>query len=205
MDPRRRVHQSALGAMTSVLIVDDHVAVRAGLRSVFRLDPEIEVAAAVADGRAAREEAGRRPVDVALVDYVLADCDGLVLARELMAGANPPAVVLYTAHEGQQLTIAARIAGVDAVLGKGAPAEEVLWTIRAAAEGRSRAPELSQEAVREASRRVDPDDLPILGMRLADTPEPEIADALKLAADQLRERVDAIVAALSRQQHITRR
>jgi DNA-binding NarL/FixJ family response regulator len=114
-------------------------------------------------------------------------------------------VILYTAHEGQQLAIAAVVAGVDAMLGKGAPADEVLRTIRSVLDGAAETPELSSEAVREASRRVPADDLPILGMRLSDTPERDIADALQLSAGALRERIDALVARLSRQQHITRK
>jgi DNA-binding NarL/FixJ family response regulator len=191
--------------MLSVLIVDDHVAVRAGLRSVLRLDPTVEVAAAVADGRSARAEFERSEVDVVVVDYVLDDCDGLVLARELKSAATPPAVILYTAHEGQQLAIAAVIAGVDAVVGKGAPADDVLRAIHAAADGGGERPDLSQEAVREASRRVAPEDLPILGMRVSGTPEDEIAEALHLPPDDLRTRIDALVAHLSRQQHIARK
>ena len=195
-------HQGAFRAMTTILIVDDHVAVRAGLQSVLRLDPDIEVAAAVPDGGSARAALDRRPVDVAVVDYVLDDCDGIALARELKLMSPPLGVILYTAHEGEQLAITASIAGLDAVLGKGAPADDVLRTIRSVADGGRQMPELSQDAVREAARRVAPDDLPILGMRLGDTPEDEIADALHLDAVEVQQRIAAIVEVLSPQRAI---
>lgn len=190
--------------MPNVLIVDDHVAVRAGLQSVLRLDPDIAVVAAVADGREARAELERHRVDVVLVDYVLDDCDGLVLAHELKRRPRPPGVVLYTAHEGQQLAIATAVAGADAMVGKGAPADDLLHTIRAVAEGRTQIPEFSQEAVREAARRIASDDLPILGMRIGNTPEEEIAQALNVGRDDLARRLDGIVATLGRLQHAVR-
>lgn len=194
--------QCAFCAMTTILIVDDHVAVRAGLKSVLRLDPAIEVAAAVPDGGSAREALERQAVDVAVVDYVLDDCDGIELACELKLVSPSLGVILYTAHEGEQLAITASIAGLDAVLGKGAPADDVLQTIRSVADGGRRMPEVSQEAVREAARRVAEDDLPILGMRLGDTPVEEIAEALHLDADEVRRRIAGIVEVLSPQRSI---
>jgi two-component system, NarL family, response regulator DevR len=182
--------------MPSVLIVDDHVAVRAGLRNVLRLDPALDIVAAVEGCGEARAAAEDEPIDVALVDYHLRDGDGLTLCRELKELRPPVAALLYTAHEGQQLWVAAVLAGVDGVLGKGAPADRLVATIRELAVGKKRIPSLSQEAVRESARRVATEDLPILGMRLSGTAESEISEALGLTRDALARRIDSMLNAL---------
>ena len=182
--------------MTHVLIVDDHVAVRAGLRSVLRLDPTLDVAADVDCADRALDAAARVPVDVALVDYQLPGTDGLSLCRALKALKASLRVVLYTAFAGERVTLAAVVAGADAVLGKGASADEVVRAVCAVARGEWLPPPLSPDAVRCGAHDVAPEDLAIFGMRVNGTPEPEVADALHIERHELARRIDAIVAAI---------
>jgi DNA-binding NarL/FixJ family response regulator len=179
--------------MTTVLIVDDHVAVRAGLRSVLRLGKTFAVVAAVGDATAALGEARRTPIDVAVVDYQLGGTDGLTLCRALKRVRPSTATVIYTAYDPRGFTVAGAVAGVDGVIGKGAPAEEVLAALEAVIGGDKLLPELSPDAMRDSARRLEPEELPILGMRVNGTPEPEIADALDIEPGDVRTRIDAML------------
>jgi two-component system response regulator DesR len=179
--------------MPSVLIVDDHVAVRAGLHSVLRLAPSIDVVGAVPDAPTALAAAERRTVDVALVDYQLPSVDGVTLCRSLKETQRSLATLLYTAYDLPGFAVVSAVAGLDGVLGKGAPAEAVIAAIEAVAGGECRRPEPTRDAVRDAGRRLPAEDLALLGMRLAGTPEHEVADALSLSSEELGQRIDAMV------------
>jgi DNA-binding NarL/FixJ family response regulator len=64
-------------AQTRLLIVDDHAAVRAGLRDLLKDEGDFDVVAAVASAEAAMSIAEREPIDVAVVDYQLGRRNGL--------------------------------------------------------------------------------------------------------------------------------
>lgn len=79
-----------------VLIVDDHPAVRAGLRQLLEDNADFEVVDAVATAEAATYLAEREPIDVAVVDYQLGGHNGLWASRKLKRLPHPPAVVRET-------------------------------------------------------------------------------------------------------------
>jgi DNA-binding NarL/FixJ family response regulator len=108
----------------------------------------------------------------------------------------PPRVLVYSAYADAALAIPAALAGADGVVHKGAPALELYEAIRLVARGERVRPPLSRELLNDASARLHPDDLPVLGMALDDTPHAEIAAALRLAPNELDARIDRMLAAL---------
>jgi DNA-binding NarL/FixJ family response regulator len=80
--------------------------------------------------------------------------DGLALCAEVKRRHIPPAVVLYTAAAHPDVTIAAVIAGADAILHKTAPPAALLHTIRSSAVPASGPP----PAVARDTRRAPPRD-----------------------------------------------
>src|SRR5947209_18339461 len=79
-----------------VLVVDDHSAVRAGLRQLLEDQADFEVVAAVASAEEALGVAEAEPVDVAVVDYQLGGRNGLWATRKLKRLPQPPAVLIYS-------------------------------------------------------------------------------------------------------------
>ena len=83
-----------------VLIVDDEPLARMRLRGL--LADCVHPAAAVVDEAGSASEAlhalARQPVDAVLLDIHMPGMDGMALAQRLREQANPPAVVLITAH-----------------------------------------------------------------------------------------------------------
>jgi YesN/AraC family two-component response regulator len=66
-----------------VLLADDEVMVRTGVRAILAADPDIEVVAEASDGREALDLARAHRPDVALLDIRMPVLDGLGTAAEL--------------------------------------------------------------------------------------------------------------------------
>jgi DNA-binding NarL/FixJ family response regulator len=79
-----------------VLIVDDHPAVRRGLRTFLELAADLEVTGEAADGLSALEEIERTRPDVVLLDMVLPGLDGLAVLRELRQRGLDAKVLVVT-------------------------------------------------------------------------------------------------------------
>jgi DNA-binding NarL/FixJ family response regulator len=179
------------------LVVDDHPAVRRGLVAALQGEPGLVPVAAASDVTAALAEAERSRPDVVLADYHLAEGDGLTLCHELKSRSSRPAVLIYSAFAGVELHMAAAVAGADGLLDKGAPLHVLFDALRTVARGAKALPALRPAAVEETVGRLDPDDLPILAMRVDGATLAEIAAVLGLDERQLSRRVLAMLGRLA--------
>jgi DNA-binding NarL/FixJ family response regulator len=184
--------------MIRVLVVDDHPAVRAGLASLLRIEPGLIPVGAVGTAEQALRQLARGTTDVLLVDYDLPDSDGLALCWDAKRGEEPPAVLIYSAFARPRLTIAATLAGADAILDKGAPPEQLFELVRIVAGGGRALPRVPPDLIRRSVAELDPDDIPLFGMAFNQIPVAEIA---AIAGDRLettRARVRALIDQLQR-------
>ena len=171
-----------------LVIVDDHPAVRAGLRGLLEDEDDLRVAATAASAREGFQAiADARPA-VALIDLNLPDDDGLSLCLRTRALPEPPRVVIYSAVADDMLAVLAAIAGADAVVPKSAPPRSCSTTLR----GGQRAP-LDPRALRAVGARLSPDDLAILGMLAHGVGEEEIAATLGVEREALLARRAAML------------
>ena len=132
----RRVREPCTLAQMDLVIVDDHPAVRAGLRGLIEDEDDLRVAATAASAREGFEAiADARPA-VALIDLNLPDDDGLSLCLRTRALPEPPRVVIYSALADEMLDVLAAIAGADAVVSKSAPPHVLLDDPARAGSGR---------------------------------------------------------------------
>jgi DNA-binding NarL/FixJ family response regulator len=186
-------HSDHLARGKRLLVVDDHPAVRAGLRELLDDQPDFEVMAAVATAEEAMAVAEREPIDVAVVDYQLGSRNGLWLSRKLKRLPSPPAVLVYSAYADGVLGAAAVVAEADAVVSKGTLGSELCDEIRWVARGHSSlrpvAPWLG-EAIRS---RFDHQEQAIFGMLLARIEADEIAETLDLSEAGLESRLWAML------------
>jgi DNA-binding NarL/FixJ family response regulator len=144
-------------ARVRVLVVDDHPAIRLGLRVLIEDQYDLELlgeTASATEALAFVEDADPedRP-DVVLLDLDLGQgtATGLDLVRRMDALADPPAVLVFSAHSGDPDIFAAIDAGAVGFLGKETEPEALLAGIRAAARGET---VLGATAVRRVLRRV---------------------------------------------------
>jgi two-component system response regulator DevR len=169
----------------TVLVVDDHQAVRMGVKAL--LDDELEVGdvQVAASSKEALAVAERTAPDVAVVDFHLPDRDGLTLTRQLKAAASPPRILIYSAYADQRLELAALVAGADGILSKAVLGAELCDRVTALARNPSGAFSVSTATLAAASHQIDIDDRPILGLLAAGTPPSEIASVLSVSEDWL--------------------
>jgi DNA-binding NarL/FixJ family response regulator len=168
-----------------VLVVDDHAAVRAGVQAVLAREPDLQPIGGASSADQALDKARVRRPDVAVVDHRLEAGDGLTLTRQLKALPEPPAVLIYSGHADAALTVAAVIAGADGVVGKGGDADDLCDAIRFVGSGRTVRPKILPATLRSTAERLDPADVPILGMLVHRTPPGEIARVLDISERRL--------------------
>jgi DNA-binding NarL/FixJ family response regulator len=189
--------------MIRVLLADDHPAVRVGLERLVQSEPGMVHAGSVEDGTAAFEQAGRARADCVVLDYQM-PAGGIALCRRLLGLEPPPGLVIYTAFAGERLAVAARVAGVHALVDKSSPADVIFDSIRRAAK-RQVTIEPSQAALADIAAELDPDDLPIFGMRIEGTPLGEIGETLRLDAGELEHRLAGLLDRIEARLELTAR
>jgi DNA-binding NarL/FixJ family response regulator len=169
----------------SVAIVDDHPAVREGIRSLLAAEDDVVLVAAVADARSAIGLSRRSPTDVVVVDYHLPDEHGLSLCLRLKNLATPPSVLIYSGFADDRLAVAATVAGADGLLAKGSDPDELPGAVRELAAGLPHLPRTTPAALQSAGSQLDPADIPILGLLVHGTPQAEIAQTLDMTEQWL--------------------
>jgi len=187
-------------AMTPLrcLIVDDHPAIRAGLRELLAAEPGFEVVDAVATAQAAVAFAEHNELDVAVVDYQLGGHSGLWASRKLKRLPDPPAVVIYSAFCDHVLAAACVVADADALVSKTALGSELCDEIRLAADGLTRLPPVPPSLGESMRRRLDSEEQAIFGMLLAGIPGEDVATVLGIEPDALEPRLWALLRKLER-------
>jgi DNA-binding NarL/FixJ family response regulator/signal transduction histidine kinase len=120
----------------TVLLADDHPALREGLRQALDAIPGIQVVGAASTVREARELMSMYQPDVMLLDMRLPDDDSLALLRETHPEATATQVVMFTAYNDDAHVVAALQAGATGYLSKDIATPHLIAAIRAAASGR---------------------------------------------------------------------
>lgn len=111
-----------------VLIADDHVRSRDGLRALLSSYPEIEVVGEASNGREAVEMVDAGRPDVVLIDVRMPVMDGLDAIREIKTQWPDVRTVVLSMYPGSRA--AAVAAGADGFVLKGQPSEELVASIR---------------------------------------------------------------------------
>jgi DNA-binding NarL/FixJ family response regulator len=121
--------------MTTVLLCDDEMLVRTGLRTILSAQPDIEIVGEAVDGRDALEQVRVLRPDVVLMDIRMPELDGIETTRRIQTGPPPhPAVVMLTTFDADDYVHEALTAGACGFLLKSAPPDELVRAVRKAAE-----------------------------------------------------------------------
>src|SRR3954471_1903366 len=108
-----------------VLLVDDHVLVRAGIRSLLEKIPSVEVAGEASNGREALEMiAGQQP-DVVLMDIAMKDMNGLETTNRLTKEFPNIKVLILSMQAKEECVAQALRAGAKGYLLKDAATDEL--------------------------------------------------------------------------------
>ncbi|PZG19792.1 response regulator [Nonomuraea aridisoli] len=120
-----------------VLLVDDHILMREGLRKLLEIEPGIEIAATAAGGEDALAwlASAAEPPEVALVDARMPGMDGVELVKRLRAMFPGVAPVILTTFDDDDYIFGGLRAGARGYLLKDTPPDELVDAIRRAARG----------------------------------------------------------------------
>ena len=124
-------------APTRVLIVDDDVATRIGLRVIMNAEPDIEVVGESGSAEDAYLQIDLVAPDVVLMDVQLPGADGITATKRIVATSNSdgPRVIVLTTYELDDYVFRSLEAGASGFLLKRARAEDLTDAVRAVAGG----------------------------------------------------------------------
>ena len=120
---------------TSVLVVDDHQVVCAGLRAVINAQPDIGVVAEAYSGRDALAKLQETTPDVLLLDLYLPDMSGLDVLRYVRSHHPRTRVLVLSSYPEAQFGLNVLRGGASGFIGKGADASELMRALRTVARG----------------------------------------------------------------------
>jgi NarL family two-component system response regulator LiaR len=121
--------------MISIALIDDHAVVRDGLRALLELQEDMRVCGEAGDARSGLEMVTREQPDVAVVDLVLPDEDGVRLASAIRNSSPATRVVILTSRSDSAPLAAALEAGVLGYQLKEIAGEELVQILRRTAAG----------------------------------------------------------------------
>jgi DNA-binding NarL/FixJ family response regulator len=125
------------GPKLRVLLADDHNVVRAGLRALIDAQPDMEVVAEAADGRAACELAAEAGPDVVVMDVSMPGLGGAPATEQIRRDRPEVKVLALTVHEDRGYLQQLLQAGASGYVLKRAAAADLIGAIRAVAGGGS--------------------------------------------------------------------
>ncbi|MBM4589574.1 response regulator [Rhodococcus hoagii] len=124
--------------MISVLLVDDHLVVRAGLRALLDSQPDITVIGEADTGEDAVAMAAARSPDVVMMDLALGTgIDGVEAIRRIRAARPEQPVLVFTTYDTDADVVRALDAGAIGYLLKDSAPQDIFGAIRDAVAGRS--------------------------------------------------------------------
>ena len=94
-----------------VLVVDDHLVVRAGIRGLLTTEPDIEVVGEAANGAEAVTQAARLRPDVILMDLVMPQMDGITAIEQIIASQPAARILVLTSFDADDKVFPAIRAG----------------------------------------------------------------------------------------------
>lgn len=118
-----------------LLLVDDHVVVRMGLRMLLENEMDLEIVGEADSASQALNELSIVQPDVILMDIGLPDLSGIDATQEIKRLSPDTAVVALTIHEDEEYFFKMLEAGASGYVPKRAAPEELLSAIRTAARG----------------------------------------------------------------------
>jgi DNA-binding NarL/FixJ family response regulator len=189
-----------------LLVVDDDVPTRIGLRTIFDTEPDIDVVGEAADGVEACQLADELEPDVVLMDIRLPRRDGFAATARIIAsdrGGAVPRVVVLTTFDDSASVSRALAAGASAVLLKRVPAEELVAAVRSVAalppEPRAPAPSstastdgTAEPSYAELVARLTSRERDVLILIAQGHSNDEIAGALSISRDTVKTHVKRI-------------
>ena len=174
---------------TTLLLVDDHPMVLAGLRSVLHGHEGLEVVGEASTAADAVTVAMEVRPDVVLMDLRLPDASGVDACREILSALPHTRVLFLTSYAEDVARVSTVLAGAAGFLLKEIAHEELVRAIHAAAEGRKLHEDATVKAVAQrvrGERGLSKQEYRVLELVVEGKTNREIGVALELSEKTVR-------------------
>lgn len=135
-------------ARKRIVIAEDHVILRQGLKSLMDAHEDLEVVAEAGDGLEAIRGVEKEAPDLLLLDLNMPRMDGISVIRDIKKRFPETKIVILTMHRNEEYILEAFQSGVDGYCLKASSHEELMIAIRHVLSGRFYvSPEISQKVL----------------------------------------------------------
>jgi NarL family two-component system response regulator LiaR len=186
-----------------VMLVDDHLVVRSGLRAFLSVFDEFEFVGEAGNGREALQLCPSCKPDVVLMDLLMPEMNGAEATREIRRLCPHVQVVVLTSFREETLVEEALKAGAIGYLLKDVTADELADAIRAAVKGKpTLSPEATQALIHASMKTTSsvPDltdrEMEVLRLMVSGDSNPEIAKRLVVSLSTVKFHVSSILSKL---------
>ena len=140
---------------TRIVLADDHVIMRAGLRSWLEEREGIEVVGEASDGREALKLIAQTSPDIVLMDIGMRGLNGLDATERVRTEFPAVRVIILSMHENDVYVVRALQAGARGYVLKDAEPEELTLALKVVAQGKTYlSPSVSRVVLTEYLRRL---------------------------------------------------
>jgi two-component system, NarL family, response regulator LiaR len=203
LEPRYKVRNEGKPMTIRLLLVDDHAVVRQGLKMFLNLDPDFEIVGEASDGNAALRLARELQPDVVLMDLLMPGMDGIEATGILRREMPDIEVIALTSVLEDSSVVGAIRAGAIGYLLKDTEANELIRSIKAAAEGQVQlSPQAAARLMREVRAPESPEALTereteVLRLLAQGKSNKEVARELSIGEKTVKTHVSSILGKLN--------
>ena len=137
--------------MIRVLIAEDHLMVRAGIRALLEKAGDIHVLGEASNGQEAVEMTEELKPDVLIMDIMMPRMNGIQAAENIREKRLPTFILLLSMYSDEGFVHQALQCGVKGYVLKSSVSDELLWAVHAVAGGKTYLSSLISEIVVESS------------------------------------------------------
>lgn len=187
--------------MIKVLIADDDIIVREGLKMIISSQDDMEISGEAENGKAALELARKTRPNVALLDIRMPECDGITAAEKMLA-EELCAPLLLTTFDEEDFILRALKSEICGYILKNSPAERIINAVRAVNAGGTVFQEDILKYVRdkispanggEIFKELTPRELDVVRLIAEGLSNRQIAERLFLSDGTVRNHISAIL------------
>lgn len=183
----------------SIVIVDDHPLILAGIASLIHSEPSFTLLGQASDGLQAIDYYERLRPEVMLIDLNMPGCGGVDAIEQIRASHPAAKLIILTTYEGEEDVYRGLLAGASAYLLKNSGFDQIVHCIRQVAASRKYLPpELAAKlAGRIGNNQLSPRELDILKHLTAGKSNKVIARAAGIGVGTVKYHVNNILSKLN--------
>ncbi len=134
------------GSKYRIMLADDHVLIRHGIKNIIAQNPGMEIIAEVSDGDDLLDALNKTPADLLILDISMPRTSGIDLTEVVKARFPSMKVLILTMHKNQRYLHRAISAGADGYLVKSDSGREIMSAVDKIREGSTYiSPQLADE------------------------------------------------------------